>query len=160
MSRTFSPVSLDVVDPEGTSQQVHMQYPPSIAGEGYLISHGRLVLLVSTYDSFADWLLPVANSVAFAADAPTDQRELSFPDDLPTFTTLEALQQEEDDARLVNEALNYRLRTGKEADHLLEGMSDYARGMYEQMLEIEAEVIAEVDGRREAPQSPLPTPTP
>ena len=33
-------------------------------------------------------------------------------------------------------------------------MSDYARGMYEQMLEIEA------GDRREAPQSPLPTPTP
>jgi len=152
LERTFTPVSLDVKDPDGRSQQVHLQYRSALPGEVYLITRGRLVLQIltdSATEAIVGPLRSIANSVAFTADGPVNQEQLSSPAELPAYTTIEAWQQQMADARLASDALQYRLQTGEVADHLLATMSERARQQYEQMLVDAADYIAAMDRQRE-----------
>lgn len=163
LGRTFSPVTLAVKDPTGTSQQVHMQYASPIPGEGYLVTHGRLVLQISTDSasaSLAEQLQLVANSVAFAENGPTDQAQLSAPEKVPAYITIEAWQQREDDSKMAIEAVNHRLKTGEVDTDLLAKMSDNARKEYDRMFANAADYIAEMDKQRQAQAAPAPSITP
>lgn len=76
-----SNVTLPIVDRSGTSEQVYGRFFTVLSGEAYLISHGNLVLSVSTYSAWVDapaLLRAVASSIEFAEDAPTTLAEIPW----------------------------------------------------------------------------------
>ncbi len=163
LTRTFTPVSLDVKDPDGRSQQVHLQYRSAVPGEVYLITRGRLVLQILTdsdVEAIVSQLRIIANSVEFSIDGPVNQEQLSSPAEPPAYTTIEAWQQRVDDTNLASDAVSYRLQTGEVAHHLLAMMSERARQDYERMMVNAADYIAAIDRQREEQNSPGPFPTP
>lgn len=70
--------TLPIVDPSGTSEQVRLDYYDNFVGGAYLISHGNLILQISTDSAWVDapaLLRTVASSIEFHADAPQTLEE-------------------------------------------------------------------------------------
>jgi hypothetical protein len=165
-SPRFSPIRLNVTDPQGPSQQLYNETQSGVHVREYYITHGRLVLNIvhgSQRVGQKEVLRRVADSIQFTTDAPTDLTQLYYPEPPSTSTgylTIEAYQQRMRDGEDALAALNLRTQTGQEPIALLAAMSEQARAEYERLLIQFADHINLMDQQRadQALLSPLPTP--
>ncbi len=158
----YTPVSLSVEAANGLSSQVFFlqqsrRDEPKTLGQGYLISHGRLVLMIyveTDKDEPLGYLEDLANSVTFVSGAPLDLIPVYAPSSPPLIRTVEAWKQNREEWDIALHALTLRKTTGETPTGLLESAPARSQMLYEQMLVEDEEEIAELDAWRELQENP------